>query len=198
MSKPTQPATSLSADIQAAGHLQAQVDAQVQASVDTPMPAAEHTHEVKPLNPLTHKQKKFVELIVDDNLSKTEAYIQAYDHEGIRKTAHEEASRTARIPQVKLELDKYSAKAESTVLEVMELSKEYAHKGNTAGASYANTALQAANSILDRVHGKATQRVETQTRAVVLNIDLTGVVTPDSGDTQEKIKPESESVPPRA
>jgi hypothetical protein len=79
MSKPTQPATptSLSADIQAAGHLQAQVDAQVQASVDTPIPAAEHTHEVKPLNPLTHKQKKFVELIVDDNLSKTEAYIRS-------------------------------------------------------------------------------------------------------------------------
>lgn len=130
---------------------------------------------------LTPKQASYVSAVVDKGMSKVDAYIQAYDHTGTRKTAHEEASRTARVPQVKLQLDKYSSLAESTMITVMEDSARYAKTGTKEGAAYASVAVSAAKDVLDRVHGKATQRVETTSKAVILNIDLTGVTTGDTG-----------------
>jgi phage terminase small subunit len=143
-----------------------------------------HGHQAKPEKPykprpplqsLTHKQKIFVNNIVDKGMTKTDAYINAYDHNGTRKTAYEEASRTARTPQVLIELAKHSSVAENTLITVMQASKDYALEGGRDGASYASVAVQTANSILDRVHGKATQRIEQQSTAVVIQIDLTGV-----------------------
>lgn len=124
---------------------------------------------------LTPKQRKYVHNVVAEGMSKTEAYLASYAHTGTRKSAHEEASRTSRLPQVKLELDKYSALAENTMIEVMETSNKFSKSGDRDGAAYAAVAVSAAKDVLDRVHGKATQRVETTTKAVVLNIDLTGV-----------------------
>lgn len=132
----------------------------------------------KRLPELTPKQAKFVTAIVDEGMTKTEAYIQAYDHTGLRKTAHEEASRTARLPQVSLQLSKYSGIAESTIVEIMNYSSEYGREQSGSreqGSAYASVALSAAKDVLDRVHGKATQRVEATTKAVNINIDLTGV-----------------------
>jgi hypothetical protein len=43
-------------------------------------------------------------------------------------------------------------------------------------------ARQTADSLLDRVHGKATIKTENTTSVVTLNIDLTGAVT----EEQEK------------
>lgn len=135
---------------------------------------------------LTPKQKQFVTGVLEGK-SKTEAYIQAYEHKGTRKTAYEESSRTARVPQVKLELAKHSGVAENTLITVMRYSAEHGTSGTTAGAAYASVAVSAAKDVLDRVHGKATQRVETTSQAVVINIDLTGVVDPSAeAQAQEK------------
>lgn len=113
-------------------------------------------------------------------MTKTDAYINAYDHNGTRKTASEEASRTAKSPQVLNELIKHSSIAENTLITVMQASKDYALEGGRDGASYASVAVQSANSILDRVHGKATLRIEQQSTAVVIQIDLTGVSSPEN------------------
>jgi len=163
----------------------------IPADTDTPIQESEPTHirdtvqahireqadkrKPKRIPDLTPKQAKFVQAVVTEGLSKTDAYIEAYEHKGLRKTAHEEASRTASLPQVKLELAKYSGLAENTMIEVMEMSKEYAKSGDRDGAAYASVAVSAAKDVLDRVHGKATQRVETTSKSVNLNIDLTGV-----------------------
>jgi hypothetical protein len=41
------------------------------------------------------------------------------------------------------------------------------------GAAWASVGRATANDILDRVHGKATQRTEVTKQVVTLNIDLT-------------------------
>lgn len=132
----------------------------------------------KPLPPLTNKQQEFVRGIVEDKLNKTEAYIQAYDHKGTRKTANEEATRTARKPQVKIALDDYTDKAKLAVLEVLDIGLKYGKLGGKEGASYLSTALQASNSVIDRVEGKAQQRINVTSTAVTLSLDLTGTLTP--------------------
>lgn len=86
-----------------------------------------------------------------------------------RQQAHDNLTK----PNVVLELAKYSSKAESVILEVMDYSKELGKTGNTAGAAYASVASANARDILDRVHGKATQRVEQHITSVTIGIDLT-------------------------
>lgn len=135
----------------------------------------------KPLRPLTRKQAAFVRhLIEHPKASATAAAKAAYgQHKPITDgTARMMGSENLAKPSIQMELAKYSGTAESTVLEVMEYSKEYGRKRSGAkgqGAAYANVALHAAKDILDRVHGKATQRTETTSTSVTLNIDLTGV-----------------------
>lgn len=135
----------------------------------------------KPLRPPTRKETAFARYLVDNPTATiTEAYQAVYNSTSQNKpTVHSEASKTMSKPQVKLELAKYSAQAESTLVEVMNYSKELGKSGNGAGAAYAGVASSNANSLLDRVHGKATQRVEQHTTSVALNIDLTSVIPPD-------------------
>lgn len=130
----------------------------------------------KPIPPLTSKQKQFVSHIVNDGMSKSQAYKQAYDTGTDRiATIHEGASRTASLPQVKLELSKYAGTAENTLLTVMDYSTKYGMDNTKEGASYAGVAVSVAKDILDRVHGKATQRIEQQSTSVSINIDLSGI-----------------------
>jgi phage terminase small subunit len=53
---------------------------------------------------LTHKQKAFAKGIVD-GLTKTEAYNQAYNFKGKRKTMSDEASRLAKDPRISAEVE---------------------------------------------------------------------------------------------
>jgi hypothetical protein len=119
-----------------------------------------------------------MQLVKNPKLSNRDAYRAAYNAENMSPaTIDTEASRTLRIPQVELALAKYSSQAEATVLEVMNYAKEYGRKQSGAkeqGAAYAAVALRAADSVLDRVHGRATQRVEQTSKSVHINIDLTG------------------------
>lgn len=132
----------------------------------------------KPLAPLTRKQAAFVRhLIENPKASATRAVKATYGKPdkpvtelAARSIAHENIMK----PNIQLELAKHSATAELAMLEVLNYSKEYGRDSeNRNGASYASVAVSVAKDILDRVHGKATQRVETTSTAVVLNIDLT-------------------------
>ena len=83
-----------------------------------------------------------------------------------------EASRTLSKPSVRLEMAKYSSKAESVLFEVLDLSAKEMRVAERDRVQWANVAKGTADSMLDRIHGKATQRTEVKTEAVVLNIDL--------------------------
>jgi len=54
----------------------------------------------------------------------------------------------------------------------MRASTDYAMTGTKEGAMYATVAERTANSILDRLHGKATQNVNLQSTSVNINVDL--------------------------
>lgn len=82
------------------------------------------------------------------------------------------ASAIEKRPQVARVLARYSEQAEQAVIEVLEYSKRYGATGTKEGAQYARVALDGANSIIDRVHGKATQRIEQQSAVVTVAIDL--------------------------
>lgn len=103
--------------------------------------------------------------------SATQAAQESYNTNN-RVSAASVATELLHTPKVKLELAKYSSMAESTVLEVMNYSKEYGAEGGKDGAAYAGVAIAAAKDILDRVHGKATQRTENLNVAVQLNVNL--------------------------
>lgn len=137
-----------------------------------------------PLRPLTRKQQVFADfLIKNPKASATQAAKQAYgkvDKPVTELSARNIASENLTKPNILLELAKHSGTAEMTVIEVMGYSKKYGkdeHFSKEQGAAYANVALHAANSLLDRLHGKATTTIESTTKVVTLNIDLTGSVT---------------------
>lgn len=132
----------------------------------------------RPVKPLTRKQKLFVKHIVDNPKASATAAAKAVynikDHAG--STARTIAAENLAKPSILAELAKYDNTAQSVIIEVMEYSKELGRSGTAAGAAYAANARQSADSLLDRIHGKATQRTEVTSRAVTLNIDLTATV----------------------
>lgn len=125
---------------------------------------------------LTRKQNAFVQhLVTNPKASGTAAASAAYGkpHKPISyDTARSMAAENLAKPSIMLELSKYSGTAEITMLDVMEYSKEYGREGDKAGAAYAAVAISAAKDVLDRIHGKAVQRVQATSTAVNLNINL--------------------------
>lgn len=130
---------------------------------------------------LTRKQQAFIKHLVDNPKASAKAAAQAAYNVTSERSAETVGSELLRKPEIMAELAKYSGSAEITVIEVMEYSKD---KGrildNGAGASYAATALQAANSLLDRLHGKATQRTESVSTAVNLNLNLSDITSDET------------------
>lgn len=134
----------------------------------------------KPLREATRKEKAFAQYLVDNpTATLSEAYQAVYNvrPETTVSSVHSQASALAKRPTVKLELSRYSEEAESVLVEVLEYSNRYGKEGGHVGAAYAVNARQTAQDILDRVHGKATQRTEVRSEAVILNIDLTTSTT---------------------
>lgn len=144
-----------------------------------PQQPTEATTAVKQNNPLTPKQAAFIRHIVDDKLTKTDAYIKAYNSKGKRTTAHVEANRTLRKPQVRVELAKHTDNMKLLLLDLAETSARFSRTGTKEGAAYAGVAERTINSVIDRVEGKSTQRTEVTTKAVTLNIDLTATTEHD-------------------
>lgn len=126
----------------------------------------------KPSPNLTRKQNAFVHhLITHPKESATDAVAATYDTTG-RRSDRAIASGLLNKPSVKMELAKYAGEAEGTVYRLMKTSEQFANEGGRDGASYGTVALSAAKDILDRVHGKATQRTENLNVAVELNVNL--------------------------
>lgn len=126
--------------------------------------------------PLTRKRQAFVQYLVNNpKASATEAVKATYNITNPHtNTANDMAHELMQKPEIKLELAKYSGEAENTLVDVMQYARERGRSGTTAGASYASVASANARDILDRIHGKATQKIEQHTSIVQINVDLAG------------------------
>lgn len=115
---------------------------------------------------LTRKQKKFADYLLKNPKSTpkeaaVEAYNQTTDH-----TYEVIASENMSKPEILSYLNEHDLEAQNTVISVMmNARKKKKHP------QFQKLALDSANTILDRVHGKATQRLEANSTVVNLNIE---------------------------
>lgn len=130
------------------------------------------------ISKLTPKQRKFVAFLLSNpKASATKAALEAYgkhDKEISYNTARSIATENMAKPAILAVLRAADKEAESVLLSVMRSSEKL-----KTNPQHATVAERAANSILDRLHGKATQRVEQHTSVVSIGIDLTGTVEND-------------------
>lgn len=128
---------------------------------------------------LTRKQESFVRhLITNPKASATEAASQSYDVKS-REVAATIAKENLRKPQIMAILGKHDVKAQKALVEGLEAERNV-YRFNGDSKSYElvgvekdhQSRLRAADSILDRLHGKATQRIEQHSTSVNLNLSL--------------------------
>ena len=123
---------------------------------------------------LTGKEKEYIRGIASGK-TRRQAVRDSYDvKSGVSlKTLDNMASRIEKRPQVLAVLQQHETEAQQTVTDVMQYSRDIGRNGTKEGGQYARVALDGANSILDRLHGKAMQSVQVQSTSVNINIDLT-------------------------
>jgi hypothetical protein len=130
------------------------------------------TDTAHPSRPLTRKQKAFVQyLLSHPKASGAEASRATYDVTS-DLSARQQAHDVLTSPNVQAELTKYSPEAQNTLLDVMRTSTEMMHADVSRAVDWAANARMTADSLLDRVHGKAKQSIDVTSTSVNLNIDL--------------------------
>ncbi len=121
--------------------------------------------------PLTYKQKEFIRELTDNpQQSATQAALKAYssaDKQPTYRTASVIAHENLRKPNIVSKLAQYSDAVESAIMNTMMDWKD------EDSARKREIAMDMAKYTHDKIHGKATQRVETRSEAVVISIDLT-------------------------
>ena len=128
--------------------------------------------------PLTYKQKEFVrELIDNPKQSATQAALKAYSsgdkqptYQSARVIAHENLTK----PNIISKLAQYSDQVESAIMNTMLDWKD------EDSPRKREIAMDMAKYTHDKIHGKATQRIEQKTEAVVISIDLSTGVNEDN------------------
>lgn len=121
--------------------------------------------------PLTPKQKAFVQELIDNpKQSATQAVLKTYGKPGKPPTylsAGQIATDNLKKPQIITKLAQYNDLVESTLLATVQ------EWGQHERPRQREIAQNAAMYIHDKVHGKATQKVETRSEQVTISIDLT-------------------------
>lgn len=106
------------------------------------------------------KTKAFADtLLANPKISNTEAYMRTHKTTN-RRSASVSASKLLATPSVSIYLAKHVDAARMRRVQLVD------------NASKEEVQLRAAQDILDRVHGKATQKAEMSVSGVTLNIDL--------------------------
>lgn len=120
----------------------------------------------KGLVKLTRKQKAFAdELINNPKQSATKAVLKTYN---VTKasTAGVVANENLKKPSIIKYLELHSDKAEEAIITVLNNAIS-----QTDSVGWQRLAKDTADSILDRVHGKATQKTETNTQNLNINVE---------------------------
>jgi len=111
-------------------------------------------HGLKP------KSKQVLDIIAQNpKISATDAYLRVHKTEN-RSTAADNAYQLLRKPSAQIYMEKHVSKATNTIVDLMDSEKD-------------DIRLRASVDVLDRIHGKATQRTEVTSTGITLNIDLT-------------------------
>lgn len=130
---------------------------------------------VKPSRPLTRKQRAFVaELVKNPKQSATQALAKTYNVKN-NNVARQMASENLAKPSILAELAKYDNTAQNILIEVLHHSRDKMITDEKQGVNWAVNARQTADSLLDRIHGKATQKTEQQVTTVNLNLNLSNI-----------------------
>jgi hypothetical protein len=107
------------------------------------------------------------ELLTNPKISHTEAYLRTHQTTN-RKSASVSATQLLSKPSVLLYLDKHVTRARNRIVSLVD------------NAGKEDIQLRAAQDILDRTQGKATQRTDIQSHAISLNIDLSSSLTEEN------------------
>ncbi len=122
--------------------------------------------------PLTTKQKIFVKHIIDNpKQSATKAALAAYNITEAGSTARTIAAQNLAKPSIVSALAAHNQLIENTLINTVNDYKE------SEKIPERSLAVDTAKYIHDKIHGKATQRVEQTTTGVTLTIDLTSALT---------------------
>lgn len=126
---------------------------------------------------LTRKQQAFVDYLINNpKASGTRAVLETYgsdDKQISYSTAKSIANENLNKPYIMRTLSEHSQKAQQVLTEQLELANQRSKEDKPRAVDWSVQARQVADSILDRVHGKAKQQVDIQSVGVQLNIDLT-------------------------
>ncbi len=113
---------------------------------------------------LKHNSKKVLDIIATQKeRNATQAYLEVHPNSS-RAVAAINAHTLLKKPEAQIYLQQHIDKAQETIVELMTTSEKD------------DIRLRAATDVLDRSHGKATQRIEQQTTGVTLTIDLTSAL----------------------
>ncbi len=118
--------------------------------------------------PLTRKQQAFVKhLIEHPKESATKAVLATYDVNN-SLTAKSIATENLSKPAIQTELAKYNNLIENTLINTIQ---DYATSDKLGQRTLA---VETSKYIHDKIHGKATQKIQTTSNKLVISIDLTG------------------------
>lgn len=112
---------------------------------------------------LTRKQKAFANHLINNPKHSATTAAQNTYNPTTYESARAIASQNLTNPSIQLYLDEHIDKAKLKVVELIDSNKD-------------DIALRAADSVLDRALGKATQRTEVTTTGITLTVDLTSAL----------------------
>lgn len=113
----------------------------------------------KPREDLTRKQKAFADTLLANPKQPAAQAAKAVYNVSTPKAAAAIASENLAKPSIQIYLDKHVSLAKARIVSIAKSGKD-------------ETAIRAAQDILDREYGKPTQQIETRTQSVNINIDL--------------------------
>ena len=114
---------------------------------------------------MKQRTKAFIDkLALDPKISATKAYLETHETTN-SASARASASKLLASPNVRLYMEEHVYKARNRIVDLIDSEKE-------------EIALRASDSVLDRQLGRPTQRVETSSNIVYVNIDMTQNHTP--------------------
>lgn len=129
------------------------------------------TKPIKNNRPLTRKQRAFVEELVNNpKQSATQAVLKTYgtpDKPTTYATANDIARTNLQKPSIQTELAKYNNMVENSIITTINRYKD------SEQLEEVKEAMQNARWVHDKVHGKATQKLETTSKVLNISIDLT-------------------------
>ena len=125
---------------------------------------------------LTRKQKAFAdELIRNPKQSATKAVAKTYNTDDYH-SQRVIASQNLAKPNILKYLDKYGELAEITAVDIMQNSRSMKDE-----PAHARVALDASKDILNRLYGTPTQKIESQSTTVTLNLSLKDLIEVEQG-----------------